>query len=40
LPTSGLVACGTAAEVAAVDHPFVRNFFQFRSCGGGDQRQG
>ncbi|EXI82046.1 MAG: putative ABC transporter ATP-binding protein [Candidatus Accumulibacter sp. BA-94] len=22
-----IVACGTAAEVAAVDHPFVRNFF-------------
>jgi phospholipid/cholesterol/gamma-HCH transport system ATP-binding protein len=27
-----IVACGTAAEVAAVDHPFVRNFFRFRSC--------
>jgi phospholipid/cholesterol/gamma-HCH transport system ATP-binding protein len=22
-----IVACGTAAEVLAVDHPFVRNFF-------------
>ncbi|MBN8449437.1 MAG: ATP-binding cassette domain-containing protein [Candidatus Accumulibacter sp.] len=22
-----IVACGTAAEVAAVDHPFIRNFF-------------
>jgi hypothetical protein len=27
-----LVACGTAAEVFAVDHPFIRNFFQFRAC--------
>jgi hypothetical protein len=35
-----LIACGTAAEVLAVDHPFIQQLFQFQARRGSHQTGG